>query len=470
VKNDLIAREDIKEVIMRPIWSRFGLRKPKVEIDDRRSMSEGIWYCLLLYWYERFNSRAHSIQSTAACRELEMPKETITKSSEGELVWLKYTFRYGDKFDEPNDDRLKCIEVTSDELLGSYSKAEDNALSTAFGSREKKRLNRVFDAIGFVYPDYCYPLRGQGKKRKAAALAASAEPVPKAASKKMKVLTHRPRYIEPAVVPEFGGEAFSAAESRETAPSMQRAEEPAIMPKAPLVELVETKVDKDKPERSTTEEVTKMAKTLSPSTEATTLRAQKSSAITPRRRRMVNVLDVLETTDSTSLTPKGKVAEADKTQPKADTKQIDVEATTTQAETKAGPLVPAEAKPAESEEKATEEKATEQISFEKVATPAPKALKESIDYIIRHASGKGLSQEEEREAQHYVQKLKYPKGALVFNGSGEEDFLYCLPDNKEISVCREMGRSFRFSKLEDGLSILSKDELADSWYKSQFCI
>jgi hypothetical protein len=34
VKNDLTTREDIKEVIMRPIWSRFGLRKPKVEIDD----------------------------------------------------------------------------------------------------------------------------------------------------------------------------------------------------------------------------------------------------------------------------------------------------------------------------------------------------------------------------------------------------------------------------------------------------
>jgi hypothetical protein len=34
VKNDLKVREDIKEVIMRPIWSRFGLRRPKVEIDD----------------------------------------------------------------------------------------------------------------------------------------------------------------------------------------------------------------------------------------------------------------------------------------------------------------------------------------------------------------------------------------------------------------------------------------------------
>jgi hypothetical protein len=58
-------------------------------------------------------------------------------------------------------------------------------------------------------------------------------------------------------------------------------------------------------------------------------------------------------------------------------------------------------------------------------------LKESIDYIIRHASGKTLSSEEKREAQHYAQKLKYPKGTLVFNGSGEEDFLYCIPDNKE---------------------------------------
>jgi hypothetical protein len=34
VKNDLIEREDIKEIIQRPIWSRFGLRRPKVAIDQ----------------------------------------------------------------------------------------------------------------------------------------------------------------------------------------------------------------------------------------------------------------------------------------------------------------------------------------------------------------------------------------------------------------------------------------------------
>jgi hypothetical protein len=34
VKNDLKVREDIKDIIMRPIWQRFGLRKPKVNVDE----------------------------------------------------------------------------------------------------------------------------------------------------------------------------------------------------------------------------------------------------------------------------------------------------------------------------------------------------------------------------------------------------------------------------------------------------
>jgi hypothetical protein len=77
---------------------------------------------------------------------------------------LKYTFRFGDQFVEPDDDWLNCVENTSDELLGAYSKSEDNALSAAFGSRKKKRLNRVFDAIAFVYPDYRY--RHGGRKER----------------------------------------------------------------------------------------------------------------------------------------------------------------------------------------------------------------------------------------------------------------------------------------------------------------
>jgi hypothetical protein len=63
-----------------------------------------------------------------------------------------------------------------------------------------------------------------GKKRKGTtfvkktAAAAPSEPAPK--RKRVKVLTHRPRYIEPATVPEFAGETSSATE----------AEEPTLLP------------------------------------------------------------------------------------------------------------------------------------------------------------------------------------------------------------------------------------------------
>jgi hypothetical protein len=186
-------------------------------------------------------------------------------------------------------------------------------------------------------------------------------------------------------------------------------------------------------------------------------KAQKSSATTPKRRRMANVLDVLEIAKTLSSAPSIKIAEASKVQLEAETKQTKVEAAIIRAETEAGPSEPTDTEPA-----VVEEKAAEQIASEKFEVPATEASKESTEYIIRHASGKRLSQKEKLEALHYAQKLKYPKGALVFNGSGEEDFLYCLPDNKEISVCREIVRSIGFPTLEDDLSILSKDELADS--------
>jgi hypothetical protein len=229
-----------------------------------------------------------------------MPKETTADSSKDGLVRLKYTFRFREKFDEPNDDWLKCIEATSDELLGAYSKAEDNALSAAFGRRGNKRLNRVFDAIGFIYPDYRYPLRGQGKKRKTAASATPVEPVPK--GKKMKVLTHRSRYIEPAVVPEFGAGSSSAAKTIQTASTAHGAEEQAVMPKMHIAESAEDKAEKA--EEPKIDNITKTPKILSLPIEADMPKIQKTSTATPKRRRMANVLDVvLETMKVLSHAP-----------------------------------------------------------------------------------------------------------------------------------------------------------------------
>ena len=50
----------------------------------------------------------------------------------------------------------------------------------------------------------------------------------------------------------------------------------------------------------------------------------------------------------------------------------------------------------------------------------------------------------------------------MFNGTKEDDFLYCLADNKEISVCQEIAKIMGFPKLETGLAAMSKDDLADS--------
>jgi hypothetical protein len=72
------------------------------------------------------------------------------------------------------------------------------------------------------------------------------------------------------------------------------------------------------------------------------------------------------------------------------------------ANVEAGPSEPTKEKYLEIEEKAAEGEAIEQILPEKAVAPSPEALKENIEYIIRHASGKKLSKKEEREAQHYV--------------------------------------------------------------------
>jgi hypothetical protein len=54
------------------------------------------------------------------------------------------------------------------EILGNYTKKEDQLMTTVFGTRPKRRLNRVMDALNFEYPDYKRldeGARGAKKKR-----------------------------------------------------------------------------------------------------------------------------------------------------------------------------------------------------------------------------------------------------------------------------------------------------------------
>ena len=69
--------------------------------------------------------------------------------------------------------------------------------------------------------------------------------------------------------------------------------------------------------------------------------------------------------------------------------------------------MPAETKPAITEKRAEQESPDIGIAMEKevaeeAKSPAPEVLSENLDFFIRHALGKKLSEEEIAEAKHYA--------------------------------------------------------------------
>jgi hypothetical protein len=169
----------------------------------------------------------------------------------------------------------------------------------------------------------------------------------------VKVLTHRPRFIEPATVPEFVGETSSATEAKEPALA-QKTEELTATPKV-------EKIEEPRAEGTITSEI------LSPSAGVEVPKTQKGLAVTPKRKRMVNVLDVLETIKWSSSTP-WKIAEAPKTQ--IETTASEAEATQRQAETEAGPSSPPRRNPWKPKKK--KQKRQNEFWLKKLALPPPK--------------------------------------------------------------------------------------------------
>jgi hypothetical protein len=121
-------------------------------------------------------------------KEWAMPK-LEGKKKEGELIRLPYHYKFKRHFKVPCQEWLDTIEVMCDEILGNYSKKEDQLMTAAFGTRPKRRLNRVMDAIGFEYPDYDLldkGAEGQKRKRVASALNKDDEDQPKKKNKSLR--------------------------------------------------------------------------------------------------------------------------------------------------------------------------------------------------------------------------------------------------------------------------------------------
>jgi hypothetical protein len=201
--------------------------------------------------------------------------------------------------------------------------------------------------------------------------------VPK--GKKVKVLTHRPRYIETATVPKLSEGTSLTVEEEQPTPTIP-GEDLTILSKVPAAGLAETpKHDAETKEKATKELEPEMPKILSPLAEVELSKVAMAPATTPKRRRMASVLDaVMETTRALTPAPAKKI----------------VETVTARAETEAGPSVPAGAEPGATEHRAEQESPDTGMALEKkdapekARSPIPEAPSKDLDFIIRHASGK----------------------------------------------------------------------------------
>jgi hypothetical protein len=201
------------------------------------------------------------------------------------------------------------------------------------------------------------------------------------------------------------------------------------------------------------EKTIEQLKALSPSCAMVLLKPSSIPIVTPRKRRMASVLDAVMESVKTSAPVS---AEALSTQAKDSRRTGDANTTHTLAE--AGPSeAPAEARPSETAPITLKKESVP----EKSKSPAPEAPIKELEFIVRHALGKQLSEEQVAKVQHYARDLKYLQGSLVYGGSDKDDFLYFLPDSKEIHVYREMMDNVGYLKLELVLSAMSKDQLAD---------
>jgi hypothetical protein len=247
-----------------------------------------------------------------------------------------------------------------------------------------------------------------------------------------KEVTHWPKRIEMPEVPKLIEGSASISEPSRSAP-------------------VEAKTGPTKEPKL--KKSAEQLKALSSPRETKLRKASRIPAKNLSKRRMASMLEAVMESVKAS-TPAS--AEAPSTEGKI-LKKSD-ETGTTQAVSEAGPSVFAEARPSETAPLILEKEGAP----EKSTSPAPKAPAEELEFIVRHALGKQLSEDQIVEIRQYAKDLKYPQGSLVYSSNDEDAFLYCLPDNKEISVYREMMKNMGYPKLELGLSAMSKDDLADS--------
>jgi hypothetical protein len=329
-KADEKKREKLIQMVMCPMTLSFELTRPLCRMTSGSPCQQVVAEFRVVA--EQISTRdlvqeylANHTSPTLS--EFSMPKLKGTKKAL-ELVRLPYRFKFEKRFKEPCQEWLEMIETVCNEVLGNYTKKEDQLMTAAFGTRPKRRLNRVMDALNFEYPDYerlnkC--AEGAKRKRVVSVLSRQAARMVKEDEKTMKKKKSSP---EPKV---------ATSKKRKTAtpePKMAEIEEESpSTPSAAEVEEILKVMTESLPIKLLSPLGSHLTKLLQKKDEPSAAK----KAVGPKKRRIVTVMQAIEEkllpASTSKMTPAGEATNLDSTLSAIDKVLLDMAAEETAAAT-----------------------------------------------------------------------------------------------------------------------------------------
>jgi hypothetical protein len=453
MKADEKRREKLMTMVMSPLKLSFGMTRPlcHMQLGSPCQVAE-----------VEFRVVAAEVSTRDLVQEYLANRVFPTSSGWGmpkkkdggkkhELVRLPYHFKFEKEFKKPCQEWLEMIETMYNEILGNYTKKEDQLMTAAFGTRPKRRLNRVMDTLNFEYPDYEWFDKGaEGLKRKrivsilnrqAARLVKEDENILKKAKSapEPKVTISKKRKLDMTLSAES-----KVVETREEAPSTPSAAEVAeilkVMTDSLFIKLLS----------SLGPELTKfLQKKDQPS-------GAKEKAEGQKKQRIVNVMQAIERTPPSASA--SRMVPAASAEAKAAAEAAKHMSTMSGIDKLISDMIAEETVVAAEENMATmPDKRKEVVD----------ASLEEKEFDLRHLGGQELSEADKHELKEYGISCGYQPGSMLFGGIDDET-LGCIRDRARAKIIGTLSKSVGFPKLESDISGYQRQHIVDSLFYSNF--
>jgi hypothetical protein len=446
VKADEKKMEKLKTLVLSPLSLSFRLTRPLCRMTPGSPCRQVV---VELRVVAKQISTRDLVQEYLANKtsptlsEFSMPKLKGTKKGL-ELVRLPYRFKFEKQFKEPCQEWREMIETVCNEVLGNYTKKEDQLMTAAFGTRRKRRLDRVMDVLNIEYPDYERLSKGaKGSKRKRVVSVMNRHAA-RMIKEDEKILKKKKSSPEPKV---------TTSKKRKTAtpePKMAEIEEGApSTPSAAEVEEILKVMTESLPIKLLSPLGSHLTKLLQKKEEPSALK----KVVGPKRRRIVTVIEAIEETpppaSASKITPATEFAASAEAAPP--------EATTVKAATSEATNLEITFSDIDKMllDMAVEEAAA---ATEETLAAVPEKGKEIAEDILEEKGfnfqniiGQELSKVEKEELQEYAISCGYQPGAMLFGGINEES-LGCIRDRTGAKIISTLSKSVDFPKLEADIS------------------